>query len=598
MSFTYEQRKKSAGKKNGAEPSVSSGIESSLPNSAMVNELGHQVDMPVVMREKMEGAFGMDLSAVKLYENRAVGEAGAEAVAKGSNIAFAPGKLDFSSTRGQALLGHEISHVASQARGEVKGKGLVNDSALEARADREGLQAARGESVATAPLSNASAASAAGPMQAKSGKKKSAKAQAMDRWKEEESLSSLYSTREADEDELMDRENNLARLYRIQAAMMREGTADNPHNPLLKEGDYDFYKYMQQNADMKTFAGIQNRMVNSAQSLVNFRDSMDGTELEFENFHGDEKKKLLKSKKNYYAAHSEEGMDYDIYTSLMNSMSNSKGGRQKTAQDAKDKLNKNGPDVIDQMLMEANSIQNARQLNGGDDASYLSLYNSLDNVSKRSVAKRDETRLKRFDEIAMGGGKKKEEPEEDKQLQKDLDRLYAINAGISYAGNTKGFGIDPEDENWFKKTLNDKTRLKDIIKGINKRIASIKMDVGKKWEEAGGKNLDPKKSYELTNQAATDVELYQSLNQHMDEDGLMDPNELRNAWNDFETEQSVNDRVAVEKGTMAINHSNRYASSERIKDPNVIDINDMQIFQGEKEKLKKIYEQYRKKRKK
>ena len=84
----------------------------------------------------------------------------------------------------------------------------------------------------------------------------------------------------------------------------------------------------------------------------------------------------------------------------------------------------------------------------------------------------------------------------------------------------------------------------------------------------------------------------------MDEDGLMDPNELRNAWNDFETEQSVNDRVAVEKGTMAINHSNRYASSERIKDPNVIDINDMQIFQGEKEKLKKIYEQYRKKRKK
>ena len=178
MSYTYAQLKKKESKRNGAEPSVSSRKESFLPNSAMLNELGHQVDMPVVMREKMEGAFGMDLSAVKLYENRAVGDAGAEAVTQGSKIAFAPGKLDFSSARGQALLGHEISHVASQARGEVKGSGFLNDSALEARADREGFKAARGESVtpgfggATAALSNASAASAAGPMQAKSGKKK------------------------------------------------------------------------------------------------------------------------------------------------------------------------------------------------------------------------------------------------------------------------------------------------------------------------------------------------------------------------------------------------------------------------------------------
>jgi len=137
--------------------------------------------MPTVMREKMEGAFGMDLTAVKLYENKAVGKAGAEAVTQGSNIAFAPGKLDFTSTHGQALLGHEISHAASQARGEVKGSGLVNDSALEARADREGLMAARGESVtsgfggASAAFSNASCASAAGPMQAKSGKNKKQK---------------------------------------------------------------------------------------------------------------------------------------------------------------------------------------------------------------------------------------------------------------------------------------------------------------------------------------------------------------------------------------------------------------------------------------
>ncbi|MBQ6518074.1 MAG: DUF4157 domain-containing protein [Anaerolineaceae bacterium] len=179
MSYSYAQAKNKNRKPADAESFAGGGKETSLPNSALLEVPGHQVDMPVVMREKMEDSFGMDLSAVKLYENKAVGEAGAEAVAQGSKIAFAPGKLDFSSIRGQALLGHEISHVASQARGEVQGSGLVNDAALEERADREGLMAARGESFtdgyggADAPLSNASAASEAGPMQAKSGKKKS-----------------------------------------------------------------------------------------------------------------------------------------------------------------------------------------------------------------------------------------------------------------------------------------------------------------------------------------------------------------------------------------------------------------------------------------
>ncbi len=55
-------------------------------------------------------------------------------LSRGSSIAFAPGMLDFSSYGGQALLGHEISHVVSQARGEVTGGGFLNDQALEARA--------------------------------------------------------------------------------------------------------------------------------------------------------------------------------------------------------------------------------------------------------------------------------------------------------------------------------------------------------------------------------------------------------------------------------------------------------------------------------
>ncbi len=144
---------------------------SSAPSA---EQMGHRVDLPDAMREKMESAFGADLSAVKLYESEAVRDAGIEAVTQGSNIAFAPGMLDFTSFSGQALLGHEISHVVSQARGEVTGSGLLNDHALEARADREGAMAAAGQqiSVPAEAMSAVSAAPASGPMQCK-GKKAS-----------------------------------------------------------------------------------------------------------------------------------------------------------------------------------------------------------------------------------------------------------------------------------------------------------------------------------------------------------------------------------------------------------------------------------------
>ncbi len=136
--------------------------------------MGRRVDLPDAMRAKMEDAFGADLSAVKLYESEAVADAGAEAVTRGSDIAFAPGMLDFSSYGGQALLGHEISHVVSQQRGEVTGGGFLNDSMLEARADREGAMAAAGQQIAapTAAMSSVSAAPAAGPMQADKNQKK------------------------------------------------------------------------------------------------------------------------------------------------------------------------------------------------------------------------------------------------------------------------------------------------------------------------------------------------------------------------------------------------------------------------------------------
>ncbi len=170
MSYQYANRKRTdpAPRKEAAatQPSLDAlRAGTAQPTSA---QMGHRVDLPDAMREKMENAFGADLSAVKLYESEAVGDAGANAVARGSDIAFAPGMLDFTSYGGQALLGHEISHVVSQARGEVTGGGFLNDHALEARADHEGAMAAAGQQIAmpAAAMSGVTAAPAAGPMQA------------------------------------------------------------------------------------------------------------------------------------------------------------------------------------------------------------------------------------------------------------------------------------------------------------------------------------------------------------------------------------------------------------------------------------------------
>ncbi len=173
MGNAYAQRKlalrptgqKAASQKETARPSaLRAGL--AQPSAA---EKGSPIDLPDAMRAKMENAFGADLSAVKLYESQAVADAGAEAVSRGSEIAFAPGLTDFSGYSGQALLGHEISHVVSQQRGEVTGSGFLNDRALEVRADREGAMAAAGQQIAapSAALSTSSAAPAAGPMQAR-----------------------------------------------------------------------------------------------------------------------------------------------------------------------------------------------------------------------------------------------------------------------------------------------------------------------------------------------------------------------------------------------------------------------------------------------
>ncbi len=172
MSYTYADRRRGDRRAQKKETGAAQPDFDALRSGAAqptAEQMGHRVDLPDAMRTKMENAFGADLSAVKLYESQAVADAGAKAFTQGTNIAFAPGLVDFSSYGGQSLLGHELSHVVSQARGEVTGSGLLNDYSLEARADREGAMAAAGQQIAmpTAAMSSVTASAAAGPMQAK-----------------------------------------------------------------------------------------------------------------------------------------------------------------------------------------------------------------------------------------------------------------------------------------------------------------------------------------------------------------------------------------------------------------------------------------------
>ena len=159
--------------RSGATPAEESARKRGGPgNRDLLAAMGAGKAMPGPVQAKMEKSLGADFSQVRLYESPLVDQAGAQAAASGSHVAFAPGKLDFNSPAGLELLGHELSHVASQARGEVSGRGLVQDAGLEHRADLDGAKAMHAfDPVSGGDLTPMSAGPApacpAGPIQAK-----------------------------------------------------------------------------------------------------------------------------------------------------------------------------------------------------------------------------------------------------------------------------------------------------------------------------------------------------------------------------------------------------------------------------------------------
>ena len=70
MSYTYDSRKK-ANNTPRKEAAAQTPSMDALMNGTAVptrEQMGHRVDLPDAIREKMENAFGADLSAVKIYE--------------------------------------------------------------------------------------------------------------------------------------------------------------------------------------------------------------------------------------------------------------------------------------------------------------------------------------------------------------------------------------------------------------------------------------------------------------------------------------------------------------------------------------------------
>ena len=112
--------------------------------------------LPESLRLDMEASFGTGFGGVRWRESADASALGADAMARGDELVFAPGRFDPGSHGGRELIGHELSHVVQQREGRVDAPqghgglaGVVADPALEAEADAHGAAAARGEVIAT-----------------------------------------------------------------------------------------------------------------------------------------------------------------------------------------------------------------------------------------------------------------------------------------------------------------------------------------------------------------------------------------------------------------------------------------------------------------
>ena len=88
--------------------------------AAVQNEESRPLNLPDAMRQKMESRFGQDFSGVRVVQSDLPRKIGADAVAQGNLIRFAPGAFSRGES-GERLLSHELSHVIQQSQGKAMG---------------------------------------------------------------------------------------------------------------------------------------------------------------------------------------------------------------------------------------------------------------------------------------------------------------------------------------------------------------------------------------------------------------------------------------------------------------------------------------------
>ena len=134
---------------------------------AAAGEQSHPLELDKQMRSRMERQFGLDFSAVQLVESDLPGKLGADAIAQGDLIRFAPGAFHPETAQGEQLLSHELSHVVQQSRGQGMG-GVAGmpwvDAGTESSADAMAAQAMSGGLPAEPARSISPAPAATAPM--------------------------------------------------------------------------------------------------------------------------------------------------------------------------------------------------------------------------------------------------------------------------------------------------------------------------------------------------------------------------------------------------------------------------------------------------
>ena len=134
------------------------GKTNGIPNSALQDVfagrrradssmMGHSQNLAPSIAAKMSRAFGMDLTGMQVYRSDAMKGTGMRGMAQGNKIVLSS-DVNLNTLEGQAVFGHEVSHIRAQSQGIGTGhSGLYENAALEHQADTEGMLAAQGRSI-------------------------------------------------------------------------------------------------------------------------------------------------------------------------------------------------------------------------------------------------------------------------------------------------------------------------------------------------------------------------------------------------------------------------------------------------------------------